>query len=97
MSLSGAWVPETSWSFHYWQPAPRWRLHRWLAKHDNPAMSPHASEKTSTCGKAEGEGRRKQKPRKTPHIILLPATLINKYYGPKQVPNSTHAQVYQNH
>ena len=23
---SGGWVPETSKSFHYWQPAPTWRL-----------------------------------------------------------------------
>ena len=22
----GGWVPETSKSFHYWQPAPTWRL-----------------------------------------------------------------------
>ena len=66
-----------------------------------PWASP--SEKTGTCytdaqWKAEGEGRREQKLLKTPHIILLlPATLINKYYRPKQVPNSTHAEVYQNH
>ena len=26
-SLRGGWVPKTSWSFHYLQPAPRWRLH----------------------------------------------------------------------
>ena len=41
-------MPDTSWSFRYWQPAPRWRLHRWLAKPDNPAMNPHALGKTST-------------------------------------------------
>ena len=40
-SLCGGWVPKTSWSFHYWQPAPRQRLHRWLAKPDNNlAMNP---------------------------------------------------------
>ena len=38
--LCGGWVPETSWTFCYWQPAPRWRLYRWWAKPDNPAMHP---------------------------------------------------------
>ena len=38
---SGGWVPETSRSFHYWQPAPRWRPLPWLANPSNPAMSPH--------------------------------------------------------
>jgi len=41
-SLSGVWAPETSWSFHCWQPAPKGRLYRWLAKPENPAMSSHA-------------------------------------------------------
>ena len=41
-------MPETSWSYHYWQPAPRWRPHWWLAKPDNPTMSPHALDKTGT-------------------------------------------------
>ena len=40
-SLIGSWVPETSRSFHYWQPAPRWRLLPWLANPGNPVMSPH--------------------------------------------------------
>ena len=35
------WVPETSRSFHYWQPAPRWRLLPWQANPDNPGMSAH--------------------------------------------------------
>ena len=35
MSLSGGLMPETSWSFHYWQPAPRRRLHQWLTKPEN--------------------------------------------------------------
>ena len=39
---SGGWVPETSRSFHYWQPPPWWRLLPWLANPGNPAMSPHA-------------------------------------------------------
>ena len=47
--LSGGWVPETPRSFHHWQPASRWRLHQWWAKPDNPAMSPYAPKKTSTC------------------------------------------------
>ena len=33
-------MPETSRSFHYWQPAPRGRPLPWLANPDNPAMSP---------------------------------------------------------
>ena len=40
-SQSGGWIPETSRSFHYWQPAPRWRLLPWLANPGNPAMIPH--------------------------------------------------------
>jgi len=83
---------EISWSFHYRQPASRWRLHRWLAKHDNPAMSPHALEKTGMyhtdihCGKQRvGTGRNK-KPLNAPQMVLIfPATLINKRYCPKQV------------
>ena len=46
--LSAGWVPETSWSCRYCQPAPKWRLHPWLAKPNKPAMSPHACEKTGT-------------------------------------------------
>ena len=30
-SLNGCWLPETSRSFHYWQPASIWRLVPWLA------------------------------------------------------------------
>ena len=42
-------MPETSRSFHYWQPAPRWRLLLWLANPGNPVMSPHSEgEKTGT-------------------------------------------------
>ena len=41
VSLSGGWVPETFWSFHYWQLAPRWRLLPWLKNPGNSAMSPH--------------------------------------------------------
>ena len=40
-SLIEGWVPETSRSFHYWQPAPRWRLLPRLANPGNPVMSPH--------------------------------------------------------
>ena len=40
-SPSRGWVPETSRSYHYWQPAPGWRLLPWLANPGNPAMSPH--------------------------------------------------------
>ena len=83
-------MPETSWSFHYWQPAPRWRLHRWLAKPDNPAMSPQPPKRSGTRHtdrqwKAEGgEGGGGTKPLNAPHtMLLLPATLINKRYSPK--------------
>ena len=44
-SLNGGWVPETSKSFHYWQPAPRWRLLPWLVNPGNPAMSPHTGKR----------------------------------------------------
>ena len=47
-SQSGGWVPETSRSFHYWQPAPRWRPLPWLANPGNPAMSPHAEGEKKT-------------------------------------------------
>ena len=93
-------MPKTSWSLiHYWQPAPRWRLHRWLAKPDNPAMSPHALEKTGTCHtntqwKAEGGEGREQKQLNAPHMmLLLPATLINKHYSPKHVEFHTCASI----
>ena len=85
----GGWMPETSWSCHYWQPAPRWRPHWWLAKPDNPAMSPHALDKTGTRHtdtqwKAKGGEGREQKPLTAPHITrLLPAPLINKPYSPE--------------
>ena len=39
-SLIGGWVPETSRSFHYWQPAHRWRFLPRLANPGNPVMSP---------------------------------------------------------
>ena len=85
----GGWVPKTSWSYHYWQPAPRWRPHWWLAKPDNPAMSPHALDKTGTRHtdtqwKAKGGEGRDQKLLNAPHIILLlPAPLITKSYSPE--------------
>ena len=40
-SQSGGWVPHTSRSFNYWQPAPRWRPLPWLTNPGNPAMSPY--------------------------------------------------------
>ena len=76
-------IRETSWSFHYWQPAPRWRLHLLLAKPDNPAMGPHTPEKTGahhtdTHWRAEGGEGREQKPLNAPHImLLLPATPVS--------------------
>ena len=85
----GGWVPETSWSYHYWQPATRWRPHWWLVKPDNPAMSPHALDKTGirhtdTQWKAEGGEGREQKLLNAPHImLLLPTHLINKPYSPE--------------
>jgi len=57
-------VPETSRSFHYWQPAPRWRLLPQLANPGNPAMNPQAEgEKTGSrytdkqWKEREGHGR----------------------------------------
>ena len=41
-SLHGGWMPETSRSLYYCQPAPIWRLLPWLANPGNPAKSPHA-------------------------------------------------------
>ena len=55
-SLRGGWMPNTSRSFHYWQPAPRWRLHRWLAKPGKPAMSPHAHPEDHRAEMARREG-----------------------------------------
>ena len=42
VSQSGGWVPDTSRSFHYWQPAPRWSTLPWLTNPGNAAMRPHA-------------------------------------------------------
>ena len=63
-SQSGGWVPETSRSFHYWQPAPRWRPLPWLANPGNPAMSSHTEgEKQAPVSlikqwkEREGQGR----------------------------------------
>ncbi|KAK2560767.1 Adenosylhomocysteinase B [Acropora cervicornis] len=64
------------------QPAPRWRLHRWLAKHDNPAMSPHASEKTSTCGKAEGISGYQQGKRFKNVAFICSLVNHNNYFRP---------------
>ena len=59
-SQNGGWLPETSRSFHCWQPAPRWRLLPWLANPGNPAMSPHAEgeKKTGTCHTDKKNGRK---------------------------------------
>ena len=46
-------MPETSKSFHYWQPAPRWRLFPWLANPGNLAMGPHAVGGAGTCHTVE--------------------------------------------
>ena len=60
--LSEGWVPETSRSFHYWQPAPRWRLLPWLENPGNPAMSPNTGKGIRhpshwiNSGKREGRG-----------------------------------------
>ena len=61
---SGGWVPETSRSFHFWQPAPSWRPLPWLANPGNLATSPPAEgEKTGThhtdktVKRREGQGR----------------------------------------
>jgi len=69
-SQSGGWVPETSRSLHYWQPAPRWRLLPCLANPGNPAMSPHMEgEKTGhrhtdkTVERKGGTGEARQPPR----------------------------------
>jgi len=61
-------VPETSRSFHYWQPAPRWRLLPWLANPGNPVMSPHAEGRKTdkTVEREEGTGEGKQPLRRVP-------------------------------
>ena len=64
-------MPETSWRYHCWQPALRRRPHRWLAKPDNPAMSPLALDKTGT------------RHTDTHIMLLLPATRINMRYSPE--------------
>jgi len=52
-SPNGVWVPKTSKSFHYWQPAPRWR---------NRAMKPtergdkHPSHWVNCGNRGEGKG-----------------------------------------
>ena len=98
VSLCRGWVPETSLSFHYWWPAPRWRLHRWLAKPDNPTISPHAPEKTGTphtgkWWKVEGV-KGGEKPLNTPHtMLLLPATPTNKLYNPKHMESDACASI----
>ena len=58
-------------------------------KPDNPAMSPHAFDKTGTRHtdtqwKTKGGEGKEQKPLNTPRIMLLiPATLIKKRYSPE--------------
>ena len=68
------------------------RTDGWLAKPDNPAMSPHALDKTGTSHtdtqwKAKGGEEREQKLLNAPHIphimLLLPDPLINKPYSPE--------------
>ena len=84
-------VPETSWSFHCWQPVSRWRLHRWLAKAENLAMSALTPNKTGTHhtdtkinGKQGVQRREEKNMLHAPHIMLLPpARPINKCHGPK--------------
>ena len=57
-------MPETSRSFHYWEPAPRWRPLPWLAIPGNPAISPMLKEKKQApvtlikqWKEREGQGR----------------------------------------
>ena len=42
-------MPETTRSFHYWQPAPRGRSLQWQADPVNSAMSPHTDGETGAC------------------------------------------------
>ena len=92
-SLSGSWVPKTLWNFQYWQPAPRWRLHQWLAKLDNPAMSPHTSNKTGTHH-TDKQWKVEGGPLKTPHrVLLLPTTPINELYNPKHKESDARASI----
>ena len=54
-SQSGGWVPETSRSFHYWQPAPIWRPLPWLA---NPTRREKAGTRhTDKTVERKGQGR----------------------------------------
>ena len=56
-SQGGGWVPKTSRSVHYWEPAPRWRLPLWLANPGNPAMSSQAIELPDNRVEREERGR----------------------------------------
>ena len=75
--LIGGWVPETSRSFHYWQPAPRWRLLPYLANPGNPAMSPHAGKGNRhpshwiNSGKREGMGGENCLDKELPFLTVL--------------------------
>ena len=57
-SSSGGWMPKTSRSFYYWQPAPpSWRPLQWLADPGNPAMNRHAVRtKAGTCHTVKNSG-----------------------------------------
>ena len=64
-------MPETSRSFHYWQPAPRWRPLPWLANPGNPAPTRREKAGTrhtdKTVERKGGTGEGRQPPR-NPHI-----------------------------
>ena len=87
-SHCGGWVPKTSCSYHYWQPAPRWRPHLWLAKPENPAMSPHALDKTGTRHTELHSGKQRvgkggNKTAKCSTHNAPNSTLIKRHYSPE--------------
>ena len=53
-------MPDTSRSFHYWQPAPRWRLFPWLGNPGNPAMRPMQQLGTGICHTAKKQREREK-------------------------------------
>ena len=73
-------MPDTSRSFHYWQPVPTWRPLPWLANPGNPAMSPQPEGKRQApvtlikqWKEREGQGREtasKESPRSGETLTL---------------------------
>ena len=76
-SLIGGWVPETSRSFHFWQPAPWWRFLSWLENSGNPSISPNTGignrhpSNWINSGKRKGMGGESCKDEELPLLTTL--------------------------